>query len=228
MERRKRISRPLPVIVFGILFLILPIINYVNFAYHFQIPFQNVGEVLKTVDIIAVILAVVPFAVGIGILLVKRWGWFLFLFYSVLVLFYNAMVLLSDPTETNILTLIQSTIGFAAIFYFLKPDISAPYMKMYGRGWRFQVRKPVETDIAVNDLKLRTRDLSPTGFYVEWLNCPYELNQGVNVTLIIEKKTLELKAGIVRLDSIGVGIAFRSMDAETTKTIKEWIAKQEI
>ena len=98
---------------------------------------------------------------------------------------------------------------------------------MYGRGWRFQIRKPIEVDINVNDLKLRTRDISPTGFFVEWLNCPLELNQEVNVTLYIDKQTLELKAGVVRLDSVGAGIAFRFLDADSTKTIKDWISKQE-
>jgi hypothetical protein len=227
MERRKRISRPIPIIVFGILFLLLPFINYINFAYQFQIPFQNVLEVVKTVDSIGLILSVIPFAVGIGILLVKRWGWFLFLAYSFLVLFYNTMVLISEPSELNILTLIQSTIGFAAIFYFLKPDISAPYMKMYGRGWRFQRRRPIEADLSINGLKLKTRDLSATGFYVEWRDCPYELNQAVNVSLPMETQTLELRAGVVRLDSLGAGIAFRSLDNLTARTIKEWISRQE-
>lgn len=227
MERRKRIARPIPIIVFGILFLILPILNYINFAYQFQIPFQNFLEVVKTVDTIAVVLSIVPFAVGIGILLVKRWGWFLFLAYSVMVLFYNTMVLISEPSEINILTLIQSTVGFSAIFYFLKPDISAPYMKMYGRGWRFQKRKPIETDLSINGVKLKTRDFSTSGFYVEWKDFPYELNQEVNVSLPMETQTLELKAGVVRIDSLGAGIAFRALDNPTTRTIKEWISRQE-
>lgn len=227
MERRKRISRPLPVIIFGIIFLLLPFINYINFAYHFQIPFTNVMEVLKTVDAVAVVLAIIPFAVGIGILLVKRWGWFLFLVYSILVLVYDALVSISDPTEPNIMTLVQSAIGFTAIFYFLKPDISAPYMKMYGRGWRFQVRKPIEMDIAVNDLKLKTRDISPAGFYVEWPTCPYELNQEVNVSINIERQMLNLKAGVVRLDETGAGFAFRSIDRESYRILDEWISRQE-
>ena len=227
MERRKRIARPLPIIVFGILFLILPFINYINFAYQFQIPFQNFLEVMKTVDSIALVLAVIPFAVGIGILLVKRWGWFLFLGYSLMVLFYNTMVLISEPSELNILTLIQSAVGFSAIFYFLKPDISAPYMKMYGRGWRFQKRRPIETDLIIDGQKLKTRDLSTTGFFVEWKDCPYELNQELKVTFPMSTFTLELKAGVVRLDSLGAGIAFRSLDNATSRKIKEWIAKQE-
>ena len=227
MERRKRISRPLPIIVFGILFLILPFINYINFAYQFQIPFQNFLEVMKTVDSIALVLAVITFAVGIGILLVKRWGWFLFLGYSLMVLFYNTMVLISEPSELNILTLIQSAVGFSAIFYFLKPDISAPYMKMYGRGCRFQKRRPIETDLIIDGQKLKTRDLSTTGFFVEWKDCPYELNQELKVTFPMSTFTLELKAGVVRLDSLGAGIAFRSLDNATSRTIKEWIAKQE-
>jgi hypothetical protein len=227
MERRKRISRPVPIIVFGIVFLMLPFINYVNFAYQFQIPFQNVLEVLKTVDMVGFLLAVFPFAVGIGILLVKRWGWFLFLAYSALVLFYNSMVLISEPSEMNILTLGQSAIGFAAIFYFLKPDISAPYMKMYGRGWRFQKRNPIEIDLFINGLKLKTKDLSATGFYVEWHDCPFELNQELNISLPMEIQTLESKAGVVRLDSNGAGIAFRSLDNEAKRTISEWITRQE-
>ncbi|MBK8397316.1 MAG: PilZ domain-containing protein [Leptospiraceae bacterium] len=227
MERRKRISRPIPIIVFGVLFLILPFINYVNFAYQFQIPFTNVMEVLKTVDIVAIFLAVIPFAVGIGILLVKRWGWFLFLGYSGMVLFYNSIVLISEPSELNILTLIQSFVGFSAIFYFLKPDISAPYMKMYGRGWRFQKRKPIEVEISIDGKKLKTKDLSSTGFYVEWIEFPYELNQELKVSFPIDALTLELKAGVVRLDSLGAGIAFRALDNTTTRMIKDWISRQE-
>lgn len=227
MERRKRISRPIPIIVFGVLFLILPFINYVNFAYQFQIPFMNVMEVLKTVDIVAIFLAVIPFAVGIGILLVKRWGWFLFLGYSGMVLFYNSIVLISEPSELNILTLIQSFVGFSAIFYFLKPDISAPYMKMYGRGWRFQKRKPIEVEISIDGKKLKTKDLSSTGFYVEWIEFPYELNQELKVSFPIDALTLELKAGVVRLDSLGAGVAFRALDNTTTRMIKDWISRQE-
>lgn len=226
MERRKRIARPMPVIVFGVLFLVLPFINYINFAYQFEIPFHEFLKVLKTVDSIALVLSVIPFVVGTGILLVKRWGWFLFLAYSGLVLFYNSMVLISDPTEINILTLGQSVIGFTAIFYFLKPDISAPYMKMYGRGWRFQIRKPIETELSVNGTKLKTKDLSIAGFYVEWQDCPYELNQEVIVSLPLEKQIIESKAGIVRIDPLGAGIAFRELDMTSKNSIQNWISEQ--
>ena len=79
MERRKRIARPIPIIVFGILFLILPILNYINFAYQFQIPFQNFVEVVKTVDTIAVVLSIIPLLLELGYSLLSAGVGFCFL-----------------------------------------------------------------------------------------------------------------------------------------------------
>lgn len=258
MERRKRISRPIPIFVFGIFFLtipfinyfgyiyqfkipiksilavpiseygliffILPIVNYFNFAFQIQVPIHDVSTVVKIIDVFALILSVVPFVFAIGILLVKRWGWFMFLGYSLLVLFFNTVVLFYDPTDLNIFTLVQCIIGFTAIFYFLKPDISTPYMKMYGRGWRYQKRKPVEVELMIDMHKLKTKDISATGFYVEWSECPLSLNQEVDILFSIENQKLSVKAGVVRLDSEGAGFAFRYLDNQSKLTLKKLIS----
>jgi hypothetical protein len=229
-ERRRRIARPLPILVFGVVFLLLPIANYIDFAYKLDISPSNFFFVIKNTNIFALVLAVLPFPVGIGILLVKRWGWWSFLLYSILTIFYNILVLISESEEMvgNAITLIQSSIGFTAMFYFLKPDISAPYMNIDSRGWRFQRRKPIETKVVINGLPLLTKDFSATGFYVEWPSSTLSLNQEVKIDLNLDGEDFKLNGGIVRIDERGVGLAFRSLEKEIQRKLLKWVESQEI
>lgn len=229
-DRRKRISRPLPILVFGSVFLLLPIVNYINFAYQLEVSPKDFSVILSRIDSIALILAIFPVVVGIGILLVKKWGWWSFLAYSVTVLFYNLIVLISEPNQliSNLLNLVQSLIGFSAMFYFLKPDISAPYMNVDKRGWRFQKRKPIEIPIFLNGVPTKSIDLSATGLYVEWKGSDFELNQEVDISFEFALTKFSTKAGIVRIDAVGLGLAFRNLDKLTIEELSKWVHSKEV
>lgn len=221
-KRRVRLARPKTLVFFGIIFLLLPFCNYAGVAYQTGINFTFPIIVLSQLQLPALILILLPIPVGIGLLFVKKWGWWLFLMYSILLIMYNLYVILTEPEVYNIGAIVQSILGCAAVFYFVNKDISAPYMKMYPRGWRGEKRKPLELKVAIDGTALTTRDFSIAGFYVDWLDAPYNPYDAIKVTIpnrITGK--MKLDAGVVRVDQNGIGVAFRGLTGEQKNAIKE-------
>ncbi len=124
-------ARPKTLVLFGLLFLIFPIINYLNLSFQYGIKFYNIPLFIKIVGLIPFILMVTPLLIGIGLLKIKKWGFWLFLFYSPLLIAYNLYVTIKYPEGFNVFAFIQAVVGTMAVFYFLRKDISAPYMRMY-------------------------------------------------------------------------------------------------
>lgn len=220
--RRRRMSRPGTLVFFGLVFLLLPFVNYAAYAARYGIPPAMASLVLKTMPWPFVIMMLLSFPVGLGLLLVKKWGWFLFLAYSVLLVAYNVYVILTNHDPYNFLALALTTLGCVAIVYFSRKDVSAPYMKMYPRGWRGQRRVPVEIPIRVGEKNLKSRDISPSGFYADWPDCPHNPNDAVRLIFELDGEELQLEGGVVRVDDNGAGIAFRGLTREQSALLEKF------
>jgi len=223
-ERRRRVSLPWTLLIFGVIFLILPFMNYWAMAQRFQIPLRYPGIVLRHINIFELILLLLPFLVGAGLILVKRWAWYLFLGYSAALMAYNTVILILSRRFYNASALVQTALFVAAAFYFLRKDISAPYMKMYPRGWRLQKRKPVIVDVIVDGIRRRTTDVSDSGFYVEWEDCYRSPGEEVHVTFRLGENDYSSRAGIVRVDEDGAGVAFRATDSSFRRRLMKDLA----
>ena len=90
-------------------------------------------------------------------------------------------------------------------------------------GWRLQKRKPIEMEVSVNGKSLKTTDVSSTGFYAVWVDCPYNINQEVNVHFALENKVYDLQAVIVRVGATGVGVAFRGLQKLVSKELSGFV-----
>lgn len=221
-NRRQRMKRPKTLLFFGILFLTLPLINYIGLSIRFHYSLFQIKSILRELSRIEIILLLFPMLVGIGLLLVKKWGWWLFLFYSIALILSNTITLFKDPHLYNIGALVQTLLALSAIFYFLKKDISAPYMKMYPRGWRGEKRNPIQIQVRINSIDKLTRDISEAGFYLDWKDDPFEINEEVRVEIETDSDRRFLSAGVVRKDEEGTGFAFRQL----TDDDRIWIAKK--
>ena len=220
-ERRRRIRRPISLVLVGFLMLALPIINYLNIAFVLHLPLHVDELIFGTLEPYEVVLLLAPIPVGIGLLLVKRWGWWLFLIFSLAMILYNAVVFAVRPAMENLGALILAVFGLAALAYVLRPDISAPYMKMYPRGWRGQKRRPISARIQVDGQELETLDVSVRGVYVRWSGCDREPGEATRVVLNLGDENFELDAGIVRVDRLGAGLAFRNLDASMLRRLQK-------
>lgn len=230
-ERRKRVSRPLRLTVFGIFFLSIPIINYIGIAIRNRIPLYEFRLIVDEFRILEILLICIPVFVGIGLLLVQKWGWWLFLFYSTILVFYNTFILFVEFQPYNINSFIQTIIVFSALYYFLKKDVSAPFLFRpveFGLaaslqkklnllfsitdGFRKTTRRAIKTEVFIDSLKIKTLDLSSGGLYGVTSQFPFSINDPVKLKLNLNKMDFELDAGIVRIDEI---IDYHKKETET-------------
>lgn len=221
--RRRRLARPWSLLLAGLAFLAIPASNYILLAVYHGLPLAAWRAALGRLHPYALFLILAPIPIGIGLLLVRRWAWYAFLLYTLLLLLHNLATLLVQPEGYNLAALLATALGAALLIFFARQDISAPYLKTYPRGWRYQRRKPVETAVRLDDRPLRTRDLSLTGLYCDWPNCPLETNQSVQIVLSLDQGQIELEGGVVRIDENGVGIAFRRSDGDSRQRLKAFL-----
>ena len=238
-KKRKRIHRPKTLIFFGIFFLILLFINYIGIAIRFKHRLVEIANILGELHSLEMILLAIPVFVGIGILLVQTWGYYLFLFYAMLLIMHNTITFFQDPAVYNVNSLLQTIIIFGGVFYFLKKETSAPYLfrpmdnlvllnilenyNSYFRipnGWRRAKRKDLQVNINLSNHGLITKNFSTTGFYADWIDPPLNPSEEVLIVFEINNQNYNLKGGVVRVDENGIGIAFRNMTKEIKKSLE--------
>jgi hypothetical protein len=94
------------------------------------------------------------------------------------------------------------------------------YMATYGAGFcdkmRGEKREPIILDVQIDGNNFKTKDVSLNGVYIDWVDCDKELGDELILKFTTKIRvhsdnnlTNEVKAGIVRIDNTGVGLAFR-------------------
>ena len=225
-ERRKRIRRPATLTLFGLAFLAMPLVNYIAIAIRLDTPTTDVAAIFANLNPFEIALLFGAIPVGVGLLLVKKWGWWLFLLYSIALTAYNATVFVMQPFAGNLGALLLAVFGMLAMAYIMRNDISAPYVKMYPRGWRLQKRKPLVFEIVVNDIMRRTKDAHERGVYIEWPDCNLEPGAEVNLAFRLNDNRYDITGGVVRTDPDGVGVAFRNLDLNTLVSLRHDLREQ--
>ena len=214
LDRRHRVRRPWTLLLFGFVFCLLPVANYVSIAHSIGLPLRFYRLVLSALNPVEWFLWIAPLPVGIGLLSVKKWGWYLLLAYGVVLSGYNLFVAASAFSRYNLGALVTTVFGLSAVIYFVRRDVAAPYMKMYPRGWRGESRTPVGISVSVNGRLVLSRDISERGLYVEWPDYEGATGSAVSVEVELAGMSFQLPAGVARVDrGVGVGLAFRDMDA---------------
>jgi hypothetical protein len=215
-DRRKRMKKPFWLFTIGMGLCILPLINCAFVLnelkeYSFQLIFNS-----GLISPVYLVLLVLPLPIGIGLLRVKKWAWWAILIYFPILIIYDISIWFSNTSVYNSGALFRTILGFAVIVYFLRKDISAPYFKLYPRGWRGEKREPIILDVLIDGKIFKTKDVSLNGVYIDWVDCDKELGDELllkfttNIKVHISNNlTDEIKAGIVRIDNTGVGLAFR-------------------
>ncbi|MEM7181498.1 MAG: PilZ domain-containing protein [Spirochaetota bacterium] len=206
-ERRRRFQRPKRITVIGFFLMIEPFLQIVGVSMYKDV---SVAALLQEQFPVWLFFVFVPVISGYGLLHIQKWAWYLFAFYSIFLTVFNSYALILQQTGYNYFALVETFLSFIIIFYLIQDDISAPYFKMYPRGFRGQMRRPIRSNVEINGIHKITKDRSETGFYVDWENADLELNEEVEVFFPDDETPLIRKAGVVRIDEAGVGIAFRN------------------
>ena len=202
--------RPPLLIAIGVLFLaVLPVVNFVVRARVLHIALTAPLHVVASFSGVEKAILAGSIVVGAGVLAVQRWGWWLFVVYAPLFAIYDLYLFKTNPILFNIGALAETVVAFAAMAYFLRRDIYAPFLAEEDRGFRDMGRFDITVPIVVDDVKRRTRDVSEDGCFVIWRTCPHEVGHIVTVDLEFGgERFVRESAEIVRKTPEGVGIYF--------------------
>ncbi|HMU85486.1 MAG TPA: PilZ domain-containing protein [Leptospiraceae bacterium] len=221
LDRRRRKKIPVSLLVFGWLFLLLPVYNYFGASQRLHVPMNYPEAILLRMSVIEVILLFAAWPVACGFLLGKKWGWWSFLTYGAALIAHNLTAVLYWRAIGGVSALVQTMVLIAIILYVTRPDISAPFFRTYPRGWRLQKRRPVKTSVLVEGKELQTRDISPRGIYITEALANQSPGAPVNVQFVVHGPVVN--GAIVRIDDAGTGIAFRGLNSSQKKLISEWV-----
>jgi hypothetical protein len=161
---------PLTIKIIGLFYLLTPVFSYLWTAYAQGIPFWKFSILINLFQIPALLLNIVGFLLGIGILGVKRWGYFLFLGFNLYLVGHGLHLIYQGGfTKQFIWNLFITLLPFFLNMYFLNKEISTPYLTLIPRGFRkkWRIEIPILGQIQVSEKEIysmKTMDISPTGF----------------------------------------------------------------
>ncbi len=224
-------KRPLSIIIIALIYLFEPFGNLIQAAYVNNLPLFGENSILSHLfwsDWI--ILGLFP-VVALGVFMVRKWGWYLFIGFSVLLIAYNLFVYLYlNPNYQLYTVLLFILIVTAMSAVFFRKHVYAPYFNPRLRWWEVASRYNITlaAKILTNDTSLDCRllDISASGCFVNYAG---DLAVGESVLLIIQFGEDEIKCmgKIVRkstkTDQSGCGIYFQTVSKETRLKLKRLI-----
>ena len=224
-------KRPLSITIIALIYFFEPVGNLIQAAYINKLPLLGANSILShLIWSDWIILGLFP-VVAVGVFMVRKWGWYLFVGFSVVLITYNLYVYLylnqNYQLHTVMLFILIVTV-MSAVFF--RKHVYAPYFNPRLRWWEVASRYNIafDTKIITNETTLDCRllDISMSGCFV---NDAGELSVGESVWLIIKCAGDEIKClgKIVRKspgsDSSGYGIFFQTMSRETRLKLKRLI-----
>lgn len=224
-------KRPLSIIIIALIYLFEPVGNLIQAAYVNKLPLVGANSILShLIWSDWIILGLFP-VVAVGVFMVRKWGWYLFVAFSVLLISYNLYVYLYlNPNYQlhTVLLFILIVTAMSAVFF--RKHVYAPYFNPRLRWWEVASRYNIalNTKILTNDTALTCRlsDISASGCFVDYAG---ELSVGDSIMLIIQCSGDEIKCmgKIVRKSTktgnSGYGIYFQTIPKETRLKIKRLI-----
>ena len=175
-----------------------------------------------------VILGLFP-VVAVGVYMVRKWGWYLFIGFSALLILYNIYVYLLNPNYApeTILFFILIITGTSAAF--LRKHVYTPYFNPRLRWWETAARYRIVLDTAIltemGAQPCKTVDISETGCFLE---TRVPLAEAASVWLKIRCKGMEINClgTVVRRAGSGetvrgYGIMFQGMSAEAKDLLRK-------
>lgn len=224
-------KRPLSIIIIALIYFFEPVGNLIQAAYVNKLPLWGPDSILShLIWSDWIILGLFP-VVAMGVFMVRKWGWYLFIGFSGVLIAYNIYVYLylnpNYQLHTVLLFILIVTV-MSAIFF--RKHVYAPYFNPRLRWWEVASRYSIrfDTKIITDEAALNCQllDISASGCFVDNAG---ELSVGDSVWLIIKCAGDEIKClGKIVRKSIesngsGYGIYFQTMSRETRLKLKRLI-----
>ena len=223
-------KRPLSIVLIAILCFLEPIGALTSAAYVNNLTMWGDRSILSRLlwsDWL--ILGFFP-CVGVGLYLVRKWGWYLFLIFSFLLILYNLYVYtFLNPNYSAQMVIFFIIITTSTAVFFLRKNIYALFFNPRLRWWEIaqRYRVPLHTVLLTKagPLTCKTLDISKTGCFV---NQQEGLHVGDQIVIEFRCKSIKISClGKVinhRKDLpeaiAGYGIAFQAVNGEMKRKLQ--------
>lgn len=220
-ERRKRHKRPILLIVAGFLILGLFVLNFIGLFQKYNLEYYQFQQLVEKANWKELTLLPLILLSGVGLLLIRTWGWIVFTGSATLWIVHNLVLFIINPASITPGAIIQTVIVAIVFVYFIQKDIYSPYFNPHRLGWRLFHRYPLSLDAQVNDHAAVTRDVSRGGAFLVWPDSELEPGERVQIRINVGGFWFSSEGGVAVVRSgEGVGIAFRGMDEFTAREME--------
>jgi hypothetical protein len=211
---------PFTILVIGIFYSVINILmSYLGTAFNNDLKFFQFIEIVKLYSIQNWILLTMSFLVGVGILGVKRWAFFLYLVFNSILIIHGIYFLIKFwglntdllSTESLITNMLIVLISFILTLYMLNSEISTPYLTLLPRGFRKKWRTEIPLKGFLKDslgskILIQTLDVSPSGCLATANG--YLIEEGTYDLEFDIEKPWKVSASVVRSQPDSVGLKF--------------------
>jgi hypothetical protein len=225
--------RPLSITIIAVIYLLEPFGNLAVAAYANRIPLLGKQGVLAhLIWSDWLILAMFP-VVALGVFMVRRWGWYLFLGFSLVLIGYNLWVYGYINPHYSLGTVIAFVVMITAVSaVFFRKHVYSPYFNPRLRWWEIPARYRVAINTQIltdrhGALVAQTADISESGCFVVMSS---DLQVGEQVWLVLSCRGTQINClgRVVRqADSggsdCGYGIMFQAMPREARLKIRHLV-----
>jgi len=169
---------------------------------------------------------------AVGIFMVRKWGWYLFIGFSLFSVGMTAFNHFSDPTVNLPYTLSFEIAVLLSIAFFFTKHVRSPYFNPRMRWWETSKRFRVTLDSSVisehKNASGKVLDISEDGCF---LAAPIKLDEGENIWIKIKSLGIVVNCigRVVRLsepgEPKGFGVMFTSLGSESKKSLNQLMSK---
>jgi Tfp pilus assembly protein PilZ len=224
-------QKPFVIKFFTFCFLVAPIFNLTLMAWFNHWPWTGPRSVFQHLSFYEVTMLCFFPITAFGIWRVAKWGYYLFLGFSMAIIVNNFYFLITQKLYSSYVALLFQATTLSAVGFFLQKHITAPYFNPKMRWWeskpRFKMDKSCGLKISPHDngtfIDSYLVDLSRGGCFVI---CTEKLKPGQNVEVRVQNEStpLYLIGEIVWCsDQIknGYGIRFLKVGLMAQQSIKK-------
>jgi Tfp pilus assembly protein PilZ len=164
--------RPLSLTIIGLCYILLaPPLYLWALSYFREWPLLGPRGVIPNMNWMDwVMLCALP-AVGAGIVLVKRWGYYLFFGYTGLLILQNGYEYFSSQDYSTYASLLGLLLNVSVVGYFVQKHVAAPFFNPAMRWWerqpRYLVNLMAQVRVRFDVFQCRVRDIALTGCFIE-------------------------------------------------------------
>ncbi len=192
----KRIIRPTSIIVISLFLVATPFINLYQLLFFGQRTHWIVTQHPFTpASILGFTMIVLALCAGIGIYQIRRWGWYCFLAFAVVILAVSAYRIVTVRTAFAFLIAALNVAVVIGTLYLISRNVRKPYFSNEFRGWRIARRVPLRLPVQLllnpltgRSLDATTEDFSELGALIPLANNEpgFSLGQTVRMSIKLE------------------------------------------